>query len=243
MCYSTALRKERERIEQRIYNQIPANFIIPMEFEPYFHLNGFSHGNLYIIKMDEPDLIYPASWGLVPDWAAHNPSEFRKKANTLNAKSENIFETASYKDSAEDKRCLILSDGFFEPHHENGVSIPHFCYQPSKEHPEGDVFLFAGLYNELDDELYTATILTTEANDFFAEVHNKKKRMPLVLADDLFEDWLDDGMNKSEIRELMAYGFTSEEFKAHPVTRDLYKKGINTNQPYIVEPVNKNTLF
>ncbi len=243
MCYSTALRKQREQIEQRLYDQLDAEFEVPLEFEPYFHLNGFTHGNLQIIKMDEPDKIYPASWGLVPDWATHNPSEFYKKGNTLNARSESIFEKPSFKESANDKRCLILADGFFEPHHENNVSIPHFCYQPSKEYPEGDLFLFAGLYNELDDELFTTTILTVEANPFFAEVHNKKKRMPLVLAEDLYEDWLDDGMSQPQLNELMAFGFTSEEFKAHPVSRDLYKKGIDTNKPYIVEPVEKNTLF
>ncbi|TNJ46100.1 SOS response-associated peptidase [Tamlana fucoidanivorans] len=243
MCYSTALRKKKEQIEQSLLANFDADFEIPLEYLPYYHLNGFTHGNLYIIKMDEPEKIYPASWGLVPNWALHNPEGFRKKSNTLNARAENVFERNSYKDIAEDKRCLILSDGFFEPHHENGVSIPHFCYQPSKEYPEGDLFLFAGLYNELDDELYTATIITVGANAFFAEVHNKRKRMPLVLADDLFEDWLDDGMNQPQLNELMAYGFTSQDFKAHPVTREIYKKGIDTNTPRFIAPVDKGTLF
>ena len=107
--------------------------------------------------------------------------DYKKKSNTLNARSESIFEKPSYKESAHEKRCLILADGFYEPHHENGKAIPYFCFQPSKEYPEGDLFLFAGLYNELDDSSLTTTILTTEANNFFAEVHNKKKRMPLIL--------------------------------------------------------------
>ncbi|XLE33706.1 SOS response-associated peptidase family protein [Tamlana fucoidanivorans] len=237
------MRKNREQIEQNLLGKLDANFEIPLEYLPYYHLNGFSHGNMYIIKMDEPEKIYPSSWGLIPKWATHNPEAFRKKSNTLNATAENIFERNSFKESAEDKRCLILSDGFFEPHHQNGVSIPHFCYQPSKEYPEGDLFLFAGLYNELDDDLYSATIITVAANTFFAEVHNKRKRMPLVLSDDLLEDWLDDGMNQSQLNELMAYGFTNKEFNAHAVTRDLYKKGIDTNSPRFVEPVDTGTLF
>lgn len=243
MCYSTALRKQREQIEQRLFNQVASDFAVDLEYEPYYHLNGFTHGNLYIIKMDDPDYIYPATWGLVPNWATHNPSEFLKKSNTLNARSESIFEKPSFKESANDKRCLILADGFYEPHHVNGVPVPYFCYQPSKDYPEGDLFLFAGLYNELDTDLFTATILTTEANSFFSEVHNKKKRMPLVLADDLYEDWLDEGMTQPQLNELMAFGFTSNEFKAHPVSRDLYKKGIDTNKPYIIQQVQKNTLF
>jgi len=158
--------------------------------------------------MDKPNIITDASWGLIPDWASHHPDAFRKKSNTLNARSESIFEKPTYRDSAEHKRCLILVDGFFEPHHENGKAIPYFCYQPSETHPEGELFLFAGLY----DPHY-------------------------------FEDWLDDGMSTQEINELMTTGISTKPFSAHPVSRDFYKKGIDTNKPYIIEEVQKDTLF
>ena len=243
MCYSTALRKQREKIEQRILSQIPAKFSKESTYKPYYHLNGFTHDNLQIITMDKPKQIVDAEWGLIPSWSAHNPEGFRKKSNTLNARSESIFEKASYKESAESKRCLILADGFFEPHHENGQAIPYFCYQPSKEFPEGDLFLFAGLYNELDDNNLTTTILTTEANPFFMEVHNKGKRMPLILDSNYFEDWLDEGMSNQQLNEIMVTGIDKKEFKAHPVSRDFYKKGIDTNKPYIIEPTPKDTLF
>ena len=72
------------------------------------------------------------------------------------------------------------------------------------EYPDGDLFLFAGLYNELDDNSLTTTILTTEANDFFAEIHNQKKRMPLILDENYMEDWLDEKTSTQSINELMA---------------------------------------
>ena len=103
--------------------------------------------------------------------------------------------------------------------------------------------MFAGLYSELDNNTLTTTIITTEANDFFSIVHNKKKRMPLVLDQVFYEDWLDNGINAQTINEIITQGFTSKAFKAHPVSRDLYKKGIDTNKPYIVKPVEKETLF
>jgi putative SOS response-associated peptidase YedK len=243
MCYSTSLRKQREQIEQRILNQIPARFTANSTFKPYYHLNGFTHGNLQIITMNNPKTIVDAEWGLIPSWSTHHPEGFRKKSNTLNARSENIFEKASFSESAENKRCLILSDGFFEPHHENGQAIPYFCYQPSEEFPDGDLFLFAGLYNELDDYTLTTTILTTEANSFFLEVHNKGKRMPLILDSNYFEDWLDQGMSNQELNEIMTDGRSKKVFKAHPISRDFYKKGIDTNKPYIVEATPKDTLF
>ncbi|MGB5418262.1 SOS response-associated peptidase [Algibacter sp.] len=243
MCYSTSLRKTREQIAKKLRDVMISKIEIPTAFENYYRLNGFTHGNLYIIKMDEPETISPASWGLVPAWANNDPEAFLKKSNTLNARCESIFEKSSFKESARQKRCLILADGFFEPHHVNGKAVPYFCYQPTKTYPEGDLFMFAGLYSELKDASITATIITTESNDFFSEVHNKKKRMPLVLDESYYENWLDDGFNAQEINELMAKGFTSQEFKAHPVSRDFYKKGIETNKPYIVEPVEKETLF
>jgi len=243
MCYSTALRKKREQIEQQLLSQIPAIFPKESTFEPYYHLNGFTHGNLQIITMDNPKQIVDAEWGLIPSWSAHNPEGFRKKSNTLNARSESVFEKSSYKESAENKRCLILADGFFEPHHENGIAIPYFCYQPTKLFPKGDLFLFAGLYSELDDNTLTTTILTTEANPFFMEVHNKGKRMPLVLDSTYFQDWLDHGTTNQDINELMVTGIDKKEFKAHPVSRDLYKKDVDTNKSYITDPVEKNTLF
>lgn len=243
MCYSTSLRKQREQIEQRLRHQIPVKFPESSSYKPYYHLNGFTYGNLQMIKMNDHDTIHSAKWGLIPNWAIHDPEAFRKKSNTLNARSESIFEKASFKDSAESKRCLILADGFFEPHHENGQAIPYFCYQPTNEYPEGDLFLFAGLYNDLEDGTLTATILTTEANSFFAEIHNKKKRMPLILDEHYYEDWLDEGTNHQLLNDIISTGMDTKAFKAHPVSRDFYKKGIDTNQPYIVEPIEKDTLF
>jgi putative SOS response-associated peptidase YedK len=51
---------------------------------------------------------------------------------------------------------------------------------------------FAGLYDvwihPTGEELYTFTIITTEADPFMARLHN---RMPVVLERDLENDWLD----------------------------------------------------
>ena len=127
--------------------------------------------------------------------------------------------------------------------YENGKAIPYFCFQPSDENPDGDVFLFAGLYNDIDDNTLSTTILTTDANDFFMDVHNKGKRMPLVLDPHYFEDWLDEGLSIPEVNELMAVGMTNKPFSAHPVSSDLYKRNVDTNKPYIIQPVQKDTLF
>ncbi|PKP25730.1 MAG: hypothetical protein CVU03_06945 [Bacteroidetes bacterium HGW-Bacteroidetes-2] len=219
MCYEVSSTKEIPEIIE--YSN--AEFEIPFEYEPFYHRSAFGYPNLQIIKMDAPDEIYPATWGFVPEWAMENIEGFRKKYPTFNARSETLFSSNTYKQSARDKRCLIIADGFFEPHKENKISIPNFCYIPSKKYKDGrDLFVFAGLYSEMDEFAYTCTIITKEANDFFAEIHNEKKRMPLVLDDDLKTEWFNDSLSEKNIKELMLNGFTSKEFIAHPVSRDLY---------------------
>lgn len=240
MCYETTLSKKQKQIEKR-YN---VNFAIGGEYEPYFHKSGFSHPNLQIIKMDEPQRVYPATWGLIPEWGLNDISAFRKKYNTLNAKSETLFNSGTFKKSAKENRCLILADGFFEPHKVGKVSIPNFCYIPTDKYHDGrDLFVFAGIYSEIDTEAFSCSIITKDANNFFAEVHNVKKRMPLVLEEGLFDEWFNDSLSEENVKELMLNGFTSKKFNAHPVSRDLYKRGVDTNKAKSLKPIDDGKLF
>lgn len=241
MCFETSSTKIKNDME--FYSR--AEFKIPLEYEPFYHKSGFTNPNLQIIKMDEPTNIYPASWGLVPDWGMDDIPAFRKKYNTLNTKSENLFKGIS-KGSAYDKRCLIIADGFFEPHKVKNSSIPYYCHIPTKEYDDGrDMFCFAGIYSEIDKtaNAFTCSILTMDANDFFAEIHNVKKRMPLVLDDGLHKEWLNDSLKEKNVVELMKHGFTSKKFDAYPVSRNLYKRGVDTNNAEILKPIEKGTLF
>ncbi len=262
MCYETALTKMKKQVQEYFHR----DFVFPETYKPYYHQSGFTHPNLHIITMEEPDLIYPARWGYVPSWGMDDIAGFQKKYNTLNIKSETLFKGVS-KEAAHSKRCLILADGFFEPHKSGGASIPYFCYilntnHSSKEDARGwpsltedgnrssgqldlkaqdgrNLFAFGGIYSELgkDSHQYTCSILTMAANPFFAEVHNVKKRQPFVLDEGLYEEWFDAELQEENVLELIKNGFTSKEFKAHPVSNDLYKRNTNTNKPSILEEV------
>ena len=189
MCYETVLSKRKLKIERR-YN---SKFKIDFEYEPYYHRSAFGYPNLYIIKQDEPDGIYPSTWGFVPEYAMKNVDGFRKKYNTYNAKSENILSSNTFKNSAREKRCLIIADGFFEPHHINKGSMPYFCYQPTKEYEDGrDLFVFAGLYSNIDEyaKCYSCTIINKGCKSIFCRSSQPKKRMPLVLDEEFNNEWL-----------------------------------------------------
>jgi len=228
MCYSVSLRKKEEEIEARFSAQMQ----VPLLYQPYYYQSGFHRGNLFIIPQDYPNEILPAMWGLIPNHEALDIEGFRKKYNTLNAKSETVFNSRTYSDSIKEKRCLILADGFFEPHKYNNNSYPYFCHQ--KEH---SLFAFAGIYTQLDDELFSCSILTQKANDFFAEIHNEKKRMPLVLDSDFESQWLRNDLSSQKVKSLIKVGFTKDEFYAYTVSKDLFKPKHNSNTRASLIPV------
>jgi putative SOS response-associated peptidase YedK len=67
--------------------------------------------------------------------------------------------------------------------------------------PDGEPFALGGLFSHWTDKtsgdmLSTFTILTMDANEQMAEIHNTKKRMPLILRRDTEMDWLEGKIEK-----------------------------------------------
>jgi len=241
MCNSASLTAKQQKLEEHYR----AKMAVPLLFEPYYHIAAYTFPNLFIIKQNEPDTIFPASWGFMPEHIKADPYHYRRRWKRWNARVEKLFDHDSvYPDYIRNKRCLILADGFFEPHYYPGEkrAYPFYCYQP--ENGGRKLFSFAGMYSEIDDEVLSCTIITTKANAQFSEIHNRAKRMPLVLEPTFENEWLKQEINDTGLKELLKHGFTKEEFKAHPVSRNLFKKDIDTNTPAIVEPIEPPlTLF
>ena len=66
--------------------------------------------------------------------------------------------------------------------------------------PNDEPFAFAGIYNEWTNKntgeiLQTYSMITTEANPQMAEIHNTKKRMPVILTPQNENDWLNETIN------------------------------------------------
>ncbi|MEP0266581.1 SOS response-associated peptidase family protein [Dokdonia sp.] len=217
----------------------------PLVYEPTFHNNGFNHENVFIIPQENANKIVPARWGLIPYEELISGDGKPIKFDNLNTRDDKVFTFKSWSDSIFKNRCLILADGFFEPHRRGEQSYPVYCYLEGHK-----LFAFAGIYTENEDELYTASIITVKGNNQFQEIHNnklnyKKKldaRMPLVL-DDPFH-WLRNDLDKNAITELMMFGSIKEDFKAHTVTRELYAQGKSfTYNPKAIEPIIYSDLF
>jgi putative SOS response-associated peptidase YedK len=103
----------------------------------------------------------------------------------INARAESIAEKPSFRDALQRGRCLIITDGYYEWAKTRGGKTP-FRFQMA----DGRPFVFAGLWDKWrkgNESLETCTIITTEAADSMAHIHD---RMPAILdfADSL--SWL-----------------------------------------------------
>ena len=61
--------------------------------------------------------------------------------------------------------------------------------------------------------------------------------MPLILDEQFTENWIDPTLNEKQIKNLINVSFTNEDLNYHPVSNDIYKRGVDTNTPDILKAV------
>ena len=124
-------------------------------------------------------------WGLIPSWSK-DPS---MGARMINARAESVPEKPAFRAAFKRRRCIIPSSGFYEWKQVEKGKEPYFIL-PADE----GLFALAGLWEIWTGpdggEVQSCTILTTEANDLMAPIHN---RMPLILEEGDWSAWLGSG--------------------------------------------------
>lgn len=246
MCFHTAITSKSQQIELRFgakfYNtKIKASFD-----QPHYHLNGFEHPSLPIITQEVENIILPATWGIVPP--SENPKQldsYYKKASRfgggLNVRSEKLTTHLLYKKTYRTQRCLILVNAFFEPHHFKSKSYPYLIRRKDFE-----LFALAGIYTRFENSLITCGILTREAMPYLAQIHNQKKRQPVILPRNIEQVWLDNTLNEEDILNCINFNYNEEDLESYPVSKKLQKPSEDSDIPEILEPYNYpelNRLF
>ncbi|MBL8059839.1 MAG: SOS response-associated peptidase [Chthonomonas sp.] len=123
--------------------------------------------------------LVPMDWGIVPYWAKDFKSH---RPKPVNAKSETAAALPTFKGCVDRRRCVIPLSGFFEWSEEENQDKPY--KQPHYiTRKDGQLMIAAGLFDTWhrgkEDERTSATILTTEPNEFMARHHD---RMPCFIA-------------------------------------------------------------
>jgi putative SOS response-associated peptidase YedK len=164
-------------------------------------------------------------WGLIPPWADDPGIGSRM----INARSETAPGKPSFRRAFRERRCLIPADGFYEWQRTNGAKQPYYIHME-----DGRPFAFAGLWESWskggEGEVRTCTILTTGANALVGEVHD---RMPVILAHDVYDVWLDPASERDELTGLLA-PYPEDEMEAYPVSR--FVNSPSNNDPRCIEP-------
>lgn len=180
-------------------------------------------------------------WGLIPNWT-DDPG---LGARMINARSETVFEKPAFKAAVRSRRCLVIADGYYEWTDPDGDTLAYVTRQSqveqqghlalegisparSKKLPrqpwwigmaDGSPFAFAGIW-EFNDRTHlgkvrTCAILTTEPNELLQALHD---RMPVILAPESWEAWLDPDLESEEAVVSMCVPFRSTAMKTYKVS-------------------------
>jgi len=151
----------------------PRYNVAPMQDVPIVRLNAAGERELLQVR-----------WGLVPRWAK-DPSIGNRM---INARGETVATKPAFRNAFRRHRCLVPANGFYE-----WRPTPDGHKQPLWiGRKDGALVGFAGLFERWlapdGHPLDTCTILTTDANDLIAKLHD---RMPVIVAPEDYQRWLD----------------------------------------------------
>jgi putative SOS response-associated peptidase YedK len=155
----------------------PSYNVAPQTFQPVVRLNRDT-GQREIVLM---------RWGLIPYWSKDSKIGY----STINAKAETVATAPAFREAFRRRRCLVPADAFYEwqkldPKHKQPFAIALASREP---------YGLAGLWERWRDPqtsewLETFTIITTDANQVVAPLHN---RMPVIIERKDYARWLGGG--------------------------------------------------
>ncbi|MFW6366105.1 MAG: SOS response-associated peptidase [Spirochaetota bacterium] len=180
--------------------------------------------NLAVIANDDPGTLSYFRWGLIPVWAKDASIGYRM----INARSETVQEKSTYKRLYGKRHCLVPVSGFYEWKKTPDGKQPYLL-----KHVQDDLFALAGLFDEWTDKesgqvIRSFTILTTDANDYVREIHN---RMPVILSRDDEAAWLSCTLP----HEMVVTPFDASRMTGYPVSTAVNSP--KNNSPEIIQPV------
>ena len=184
--------------------------IAPASFELSSSYNIAPSQDILIINNTGKRELIKCRWGFLPPWI----KDLSEGSPMINARAETIDEKPSFKEAFKKQRCLIIADGFYEWAREKPKKIPYYIRLKSGK-PMG----FAGLYQyssyPAGNKICGCAIITTEANDLVAAIHN---RMPVIVLEEKVDMWLDPEFKDYEVLKGMLCPYPSEEMEMYRVS-------------------------
>ena len=169
-------------------------------------------------------------WGLIPAWVK-DPKGF---ALLINARGETLNDKPAFRNAMKRRRCLFPADGFYEWKVEGGRRRAFHARRPG-----GGPLAFAGLWETWTgpngEEMETAAIVTTQANQEMGQVHH---RAPVIVAPEQFDLWLSSEADANIAAELIAPApqGSMEVYEVSPAVNKVANDSPELVEPYTALP-------
>jgi len=232
MCYNLSAKQQLKALEKKY----GVKFDQELARHGYYQVSGFAHPKLPVLTQERPQEFELMHWGLIPSWAKDEEKAIEFSNMALNAKAETIFEKPMFRNIIMNRRCILPVDGFYEWREIAKMKYPYYIFPK-----DGTLFTFGCIYdtwtNMATGELINSfSIVTTEANETMVMIHNSKKRMPLILDDEGWRQWIDPKTTKEEIQALLKPS-VNEILSYYTISKDISHRNIDTNYPEIKNEV------
>jgi putative SOS response-associated peptidase YedK len=180
-------------------------------------------------------LAEPLQWGLVPSWA----KDPKVGSQMINARCETVVTKPAFRSAFRRRRCLIPASGFYEWQQTGSkTQQPWHIFRA-----DGQPLALAGLWEHWTAPdgtvLESGCIMTTAANQFISEIHD---RMPVILDKSLWDLWINsDDVDPAALSELLV-PCPSDWLQRTPVSSLV--NNVRNESPDCVRPLNlPRTLF
>ncbi len=166
MCGRYTLHTNAKKLAQAIALEIPE------AYEPGYNI-GPGREVLSISGAEGAPVAQMMHWGL------KTPQNFH-----VNARIETADTAPRFRENWESFRCLVPANGFYEWYADGITKQPYYLYPTDRE-----IAYLAGLWYPASSAgtAHTCLLLTTEATPSIHAIHH---RMPVILPEDLHQDWL-----------------------------------------------------
>jgi putative SOS response-associated peptidase YedK len=172
-------------------------------------------------------------WGFLPAFVK-DPKDFPL---VINARSESVAEKASFKNALRHRRCIFIADAFYEWRRpaagaaKGGKGAQPYLFRRK----DGAPLALAGLWETWmgpdGEEMDTACLVTTQANETMAPIHD---RMPVILEPEDFDSWLNVDGNVTEASALMRPAAASilDHYAISPAVNKVANDDASVQLPY-----------
>jgi putative SOS response-associated peptidase YedK len=180
-----------------------------------------------VVQRDDQRAVMAYRWGLIPHWADNR----RVGSRMFNARAETLGRSPAFRYALDRRRCVVPVDSFYEWRREGKIRQP-FRVARADGLPLALAGLWAGWRDpETDEVVRSFSIITGEPTEAVRQLHD---RMPVVLGEDEWPQWLDPATQPGELQALIQPR-EGLDLLIYPVSRlvnDVRKDG-----PELIEPL------